>query len=803
MIRRCSFPWRCALALAAVLPLRAAPAATMPSLIPLPSRISVASGGFRVDARTPIVVVGRDRAGDRTAHWLAARLAESRGLRLPVRQHGATSGAIVLQRDPHAPVDNREGYALDVTPQGIRVAARNDAGLFYGAVTLWQLLTPDARRGAVRVPALHIRDQPRFAWRGLMLDSARHFQSVAGIERLLEQMAQHKLNVFHWHLTDDQGWRIQIKRYPELTRIGAWRTPPDAGHDGEPARYGGFYTQQEIRRIVAFAAARYITVVPEIDMPGHAQAAVAAYPQLGVTAGSLSGFGGRGGNMDRTAGSAARPTKARQAPGRPKVSVDWGVNPYLYNVDDATFRFIDNVLDEVMALFPSRYIHVGGDEAIKDQWRASPAVQAKMHALGLSDEDALQGWFIGRVGRYLAAHGRRLVGWDEILDGGGVPADAVVMSWRGSAGAIKAARLGHDVVLSPAPDLYFDQLQSDRADEDAGRMPVRDLASVYAFEPVPKELDAAQAKHVLGAQANVWTEHMPTMKHVERAVFPRLDALSEVDWSPAKARDWKGFLARLPVQFARYRSQGIDYADSAFAPTISVDRNAALASGSAQVSLSNQAGAGIVRYTLDGSVPDRHSPRYRAPFAVKLPTTVRAATFAADGSVLAAPRRRVLDRGHLLAVDGNALANCPGSDFRLRVQPMPDATSLAPVYSINVFDSCQLYPPTRFDGVAAIRVEAVRLERNYALAHDAAKVVARPAATRHGELVVRRDQCSGPVLAAMPLPDPAQAPRRFALAAALPALSGEHGLCLIFTAPIDGPLYALARVALVPGAAKP
>lgn len=773
MTRRCSFPWRCALALATLLPLRAAPAATMPSLIPLPGQIRVTGGEFRVDAHTPIVAIGRDRSANRTAHWLAGRLADIRGLHLSVRQNGATHGAIVLQRDPHAPVDNREGYALDVGPAGIRVSARDDAGLFYGAVTVLQLLSPDAQRGAVRVPALHIRDQPRFVWRGLMLDSARHFQSVAEIEQLLEQMAQHKLNVFHWHLTDDQGWRIQIKRYPELTRIGAWRMPPDAGHDGEPMRYGGFYTHRDIRRIVAFAAARYITVVPEIDMPGHAQAAVAAYPQFGVT--------GR----------------------RPKVSVDWGVNPYLYNVDDATFRFIDNVLDEVMALFPSRYIHVGGDEAIKDQWQASPAVQAKMHALGLNNEEALQGWFIHRIGTYLAAHGRRLIGWDEILDGGGVPADAAVMSWRGSAGAIKAARMGHDVVLSPAPDLYFDQLQSDHLDEAAGRMPVRDLASVYAFEPVPKELDAAQAKHVLGAQANVWTEHMPTIKHVEHAVFPRLDALSEVDWSPAKARDWKGFLARLPAQFARYRRQGIGYADSAFAPSISVDRNAALASGTAQVALSNQAGAGTVRYTLDGSVPNRHSPRYRTPFAVKLPTTVRAATFAADGSVLAAPRRRVLDRAHLLAVDGNALANCPGSDFRLRVQPMPDATSLAPVYSINVFDSCQLYPPTRFDGVVAVRVEAVRLERNYALAHDAAKVVVRPAATRHGELVVHQDQCRGPVLATLPLPDPAHAARRFTLAAALPGLSGEHALCLIFTAPIDGPLYALARVALVPGAAGP
>ena len=741
------------------------------SLIPLPAQIDQADGSFQVDEKTPIVVADHDASTRHTADYLADLIGRTRGLHLHVTQGVATTNAIVLQRDPHAPVADSEGYSLDVTPQGIRITARDDAGLFHGAITLWQLLTPDARQGSVLISALRIRDQPRFVWRGLMLDSVRHFQSAAEVEQLLDQMAQHKLNVFHWHLTDDQGWRIQIKRYPELTRIGAWRTPPDAGREGEPTTYGGFYTQDQIRQIVAYAAARYITVVPEIDMPGHAQAAVAAYPQIGIT--------GK----------------------RPSVSVDWGVNPYLYNVDDATFGFIDNVLDEVMTLFPSHYIHVGGDEAVKDQWHASAAAQAKMHALGLKDEDALQGWFIDRVGKYLATHGRGLIGWDEILDGG-VPADATVMSWRGTQGALKAAQQGHDVVLSPAPGLYFDQLQSDRADEIAGRSPAQDLASVYAFEPVPKELDAAQAKHVLGAQANVWTEHMPTMGHVEHAVFPRLDALSEVDWSAAKLRDWHGFLARLPAQFARYREQGIGYADSAFAADVGVDRNAALASGTAQVTLSDQVGAGALHYTLDDSVPDLHSPLYRAPFEAKLPVTVRVVTFAADGSALASARQRVLDQASLLSLDGNEMPNCPGSDFRLRVQPMPDATSLAPVYSINVFDSCQLYPATRLDGVAAIHVDVIRLERNYALAHDARLVVSRPHSTPSGELVVHQDRCDGQVLATLPLPKPDQAGRSFTLGASLPAQHGEHTLCLIFTAPIDGPLYALARVALLPTGAK-
>lgn len=747
--------------------------AATPSLLPLPAQIETATGSFAVHDGTAIVVPAHDAATRQTAQYLVDLLARTRGLHLKVVTGTASAHGIVLQRDAQAPVANDEGYALDVTPAGMRISARSDAGLFYGAVTAWQLLTPDAKHGAVTVSAVHIRDQPRFAWRGLMLDSARHFQSVAEVEKLLDQMAQHKLNVFHWHLTDDQGWRIQIKRYPELTRIGAWRTPPGAGHDGEPQRYGGFYTQDEIRKVVAFAAVRHITVVPEIDMPGHAQAAVAAYPAIGVT--------GR----------------------RPPVSVDWGVNPYLYNVDDATFTFIDNVLDEVMALFPSRYIHVGGDEAVKDQWQASAAVQAKMHALGVKNEDALQGWMIDRIGSYLAKHGRRLVGWDEILDGGGdIQRDAVVMSWRGIKGAVDAAKAGHDVVLSPSPDLYFDGLQSDRLDETAGRIPMHDLASVYAFEPVPKELDAAQAKHVLGAQANVWTEHMPTMRHVEHATFPRLDALSEVDWSPTAARDWKAFLSRLPAQFSRYRAQHVGFADSAFAPDIAMNAAMAQAGDTTRITLSNLAQYGALRYTVDGSAPNAHSSLYSEPFELKLPATVRVTAFADDGSELAASREKHLDRDSPFRFDGNALENCPGSDFRLRVQPTPDAVSLAPVYSINVFDTCQLIPSTPFDRVVAIHVDAVRLERNFALAHDQVKVVSRPHSTPHGELVVHDTRCDGAVLATMPLPDPLHSARTFHLDASLPALSGEHALCLVFTAPIEGPLYGVGGVSLEVGKGK-
>ena len=731
------------------------------SLIPWPAKLSRADGTFTIDTHTALV------AGDAetrvTANWLAGQIKRHRGLALPIVDKAGEGPAIAFRRDANASLPS-EGYLLDIDAHGVRVVARDGDGLFHGAVTLRQLLTQeDAEAG---LPFLHIEDAPRFRWRGLMLDSARHFQSTDEIRALIDQMALHKLNVLHWHLTDDQGWRIEIKRYPELTRIGAWRTPPGAGKDGEPARYGGFYTQDEIRAMVAYAAERHITIVPELDMPGHAQAAVASYPELGVT--------GK----------------------RPPVSVDWGVHTYLYNVDDNTFTFMQHVLDEVMALFPSRYIHVGGDEAVKDQWQASSAVQAKIRALGLKDENALQGWFIARIGTYLKAHGRRLIGWDEILEGG-VPADATVMSWRGIKGAIEAAQKGHDVVSSPAPDLYFDQLQSDRADETTGRIPVRDLASIYAFEPVPKELDAAQARHVLGAQANMWTEHMPSIAHVQHAVFPRLDALSEVLWSPASARDWNGFLSRMPAQLARYRTDGIGYADGAFAPSIEVDRNAALANGKATVTLANQAGFGALHYTLDGSTPTAGSPAYSAPFEVKLPATVRAVAVDERGAPLAAPRERVLDVPSLLTRASAELPNCPGSDFRLRVQPVPDATSLAPAYNVNIFDTCQRWPDARLDGIAAIHVEAARLERNYQLAHDAKLVVSRPASTPHGELVAHLDGCDGKILASVPLPDPS-GPRRFALNAKLPPQKGTHELCLIFTAPITGPLYGIERASLVP-----
>jgi hexosaminidase len=745
-------------------------------LIPAPAESQRHNGRLDIGPRTPISVAAGDDAALRSARYLAGLLQRTRGLDLAVKTEAtATPGSIRLQLDPQAPVEQKEGYALDVDQQGMRIAARDAAGLFYGAISAWQLMTPDARKGEVTVPAATIRDWPRFGWRGQHLDVARHFHDVATVKHVIDAMAQHKLNVLHLHLTDDQGWRIEIKRYPRLTEVGAWRTPPGAGRHGTPQRYGGFYTQDQIRELVAYAAERHIAILPEIDMPGHAQAAVAAYPEeVGVTG------------------------------ERPAVSVDWGVNPYLFGTDKRSLDFIFGVLDELLELFPSPYIHIGGDEAIKDQWEASPAVRAQMRKLGVKDAHAMQGWFNEQLAQYLTAHGRRLIGWDEILEGG-LPASATVMSWRGVDGAVAAAKLGHDVVLAPAGWMYLNYLQTTRSDEPNGHIGPLPLSRVYEFDPVPAGLTAEQARHVLGVQGALWTEYTPSAWHVDHALFPRLDAVAEVAWSPAAARGWAGFLGRLPAQLQRYRALGIDYSDGAFAADIALDGgpNPVLAGAPAKVKLGNQAGFGQIRYTTDGSEPTLQSSRYGAPFAVTLPATVKAAVFTEDGRPLAAARSRTFDRPSLLSLDTQGLRNCHDQgELGLRLPLLPDMPGAdTPVYNVDLFYACWVYPQARLDGIAAVRVDAARLARNFGLAHDQSKVHQYPASTPQGELEVLQG-CDGERLASVPLPAGDALGEQFVLEAPLPPRSGVHDLCLRFTAPISGPLYAIGGVHLIEQAAQ-
>lgn len=741
-------------------------AANVP-VIPLPARVTPANGLFSVEVGTQVQVPPGDTHARHAADYFITLLESSSGTRLPLaeaaRDARSAKRGIAFAIDPKAPAGD-EAYSVSVSPSGVQVSARSAPGLFYGGITLWQLLSADGGNSLpVKLQALRIEDAPRFAWRGFMLDSARHLQSIGEIKKLLDQMAQAKLNVFHWHLTDDQGWRLEIKRYPGLTDVGAWRVPAgkaglDAG--GKPVRYGGYYTQDQAREIVEYAAQRHITLVPEIEMPGHAQAAIAAYPQFGVT--------GRA----------------------PAVSPDWGVNPYLYNTDDATFSFLEGVLSEVMDIFPGTYIHVGGDEAVKTQWTSSPKVQEQRRALGLADEHELQSWFIKRIERFIVSKGRKLIGWDEILEGG-LPPEATVMSWRGIKGAVEAAKQGHDVVLSPSNVVYFNRMQGDGADEPPSHDYPTPLKAVYDFEPVPAELTAEESKHVLGTQANLWTEHVRTEPRVEHMTFPRLAALSEIAWSPREARDWNGFLQRLAPQMQRYRKSGIAAADSAFAVRFDVEPE----SGGAKVALRNQTGFGELRYTLDGSEPGPASPRYEQPLTVPLATTVRANAFA-DGRPLALPRSQQITAESLATVDAEQLQTCSKDGLVLRLEDDEPAGDQRAVVPVDIGNPCWIWKDVDLTGVKSLRVEAVDLPFNFQFGADPLPGELRKQATRDGELEVSLDGCDGKRAGRAMLGDARRQNGAAVLDVPIGDVTGRHDLCLRFTRDRHDPFWAIDRVQL-------
>lgn len=523
-------------------------------LIPAPLTTGAAdpTGDFVLDGTT-VIDAGPGTEG--TARWLRGTLGAATGFALPPGD-GADSGALRLRIRPDETVRlGPEGYTLHVDRNAVTLSGGGPAGVFWGAQTLRQLLGPDAFRRAPldpgrrwTVPATDVEDAPRFRWRGLLLDVARHFTAKEGVLRYLDLMAAHKLNVFHFHLTDDQGWRLEIKRYPKLTETGAWRARTKFGHRFSPLweekPHGGYYTQDDIREIVAYAAERHISVIPEIDVPGHSQAAIAAYPELGNTD-----------VIDTTALS---------------VWDTWGVSSNVLAPTDNTLHFFEGVLEEVLELFPadvtgllpfSGFIHIGGDECPKDQWQRSPVAQARIKELGLADEDELQSWFIAHFDNWLRDRGRRLIGWDEILEGG-LAKGAAVASWRGYQGGIAAARAGHDVVVCPEQHVYLDHRQAAGPDEPVPIGFVRTLEDVYRFEPVPPELDARQAEHVLGTQANLWTEVMENHARVDYQAFPRLAAFAEVAWSrlPAPAeRDFAGFERRMTAHYRRLDALGVDY----------------------------------------------------------------------------------------------------------------------------------------------------------------------------------------------------------------------------------------------------
>nr|WP_294938070.1 family 20 glycosylhydrolase [uncultured Flavobacterium sp.] len=489
-------------------------------------------------------------------------------------------------------------YQLNVTNSQILINAKGNMGVFYAFQTLQQLL-PVENSAVLKIPCVEINDEPKYVWRGMHLDVGRHFFPKEFIKKYIDYLAMYKMNTFHWHLTEDQGWRIEIKKYPKLTEIGAWRKGSMVGHYNDQKfddkRYGGFYTQEEIKEIVAYAKERHITIVPEIEMPGHSQAALAAYPELSCTGGPF------------------------------EVAMQWGVLDDVYCPKEATFEFLQNVLTEVLELFPSKYIHIGGDESPKTRWKSCAHCQALIKKEGLKDEHELQSYFIKRIEKFLNAKGRQIIGWDEILEGGLAP-NAAVMSWRGTEGGIAAAKQKHNVVMTPGSHCYFDHYQGEPKNEPVAIGGYTTVEKVYSFEPTPAALSQDEAKYILGAQGNVWTEYMATPEHVEYMIMPRMAALAEVVWGTSDAAKYKDFQNRLMQHFSVYDKKGINYSRAIFEVTSKVGPS----DKGNGVAFSLKSANNGIHYTTDGSNPTHNSKVYSEPISVTKNQTIKAAYFDND-----------------------------------------------------------------------------------------------------------------------------------------------------------------------------
>jgi hexosaminidase len=510
-----------------------------PALIPMPVKMTVHEGVFALRPDTPILV---DAKFKDTGAFLAERLRAATGFDLPIKASGSGLGdAILLTEAAGDPGLEPEGYELTVHSKGVSIFSRTEAGLFYGVQTFLQLLPPEVFAAKPvsgvtwQAPCVEIRDRPRFAWRGLLLDVSRHFFTKQEVEQILDALAAHKINTLHWHLVDDDGWRIEIKKYPLLTKVGAWRKgigfkfdPKDSTAYGPDGRYGGFYSQDDIREVVRYAAARHITIVPEIEMPGHSCAALAAYPEFSCT--------GEPYTTDR----------------------DGGVNDGVYCAgNDASFEFLQNILTEVFDLFPGKYIHVGGDEVPTRNWAKCAKCQARKETEHLKNDRQLESYFIQRMEKFINAHGRSLIGWSEIREGG-LAQNAALMDWIG--GATEGASAGHDVVMTPESYCYLDHYQSrDHVKEPraiGGFLPLR---KIYEFDPIPANLAPEFQPHILGAQGNLWSEYIPNLRHAEYMIFPRECALAELAWSPKESRNFDDFLRRLETDERRLDQMGVNY----------------------------------------------------------------------------------------------------------------------------------------------------------------------------------------------------------------------------------------------------
>ncbi|MCC7306515.1 MAG: family 20 glycosylhydrolase [Acidobacteria bacterium] len=556
------------------------------SIIPEPQSVERSAGQFTLSKKTKIVATGE--GGKRLAAILNDLFSSNYGFKLGVGKKALSKDAIVLKiADSSGTEQKGENYTLRVTPDLVEIAG-GEAGGFYAIQSLIQLM-PAKSAGDVGIPAININDSPRFAYRGMHLDVSRHFMPISFVKKYIDLMSQYKFNTFHWHLTDDQGWRIEIKKYPKLTEVGSKRSESLLGRysptfkgDGVPVE--GFYTQQQIKDVIAYAKARYVTVIPEIELPGHASAALAAYPELGK-------------------GCAAPDYKF-------EVKKTWGIFKEVFCPTEETFKFLEDVLDETIKLFPdSPYVHIGGDEVLKDFWKDSAYVQELKKRENLKDEHEVQSYFIRRIEKFINSKGKKIIGWDEILEGGVAP-NATIMSWRGEKGGIEAAKAHHDVIMTPNTYVYFDYGQGDPAYEPLNIGAYIPLEKVYGWDPVPKEIALDEAKYILGGQANIWTEYLKTPAAVEYMAFPRMIALAEVLWTQPANKNYADFKRRLAANLPRLEAQNINFRipepDGLKNTIVGVD-------GKAELELTPFAPNYKIYYTLDGSTPDENSKQYTSP----------------------------------------------------------------------------------------------------------------------------------------------------------------------------------------------
>jgi hexosaminidase len=575
----------------------------IPALIPQPATLRLSRKVF--DLATPLAVTTNSTRSELTftTTWLQHELNRVCGTPAKRRTHGTV--AIEWMPEPDA-VLGAEGYRLTVAEHGVTIAANTPAGCFYGAQTLLQLL-PATPTDTVSLPGMTITDYPRFAWRGLMLDVSRHFFTVDEVKAYIDQLARYKMNVFHWHLTDDQGWRLPVAKQPRLTEVGAWRVPRlgnwwqfEPPQPGEKSTYGGFYTPEQIKEVVAYARERFVTVVPEVDVPGHSMAALAAYPELSCLGGPFQV--------------------------NPGCTFYGEIENALCPGKEATYAFLENVFAAVAELFPGTYIHMGGDEAFKGFWQKCPDCQALMAREHLANADELQSYFVKRVEKIIERHGKRLIGWDEILEGGLAP-NATVMSWRGIAGGVAAAKAQHDVVMSPAPFYYLDLYQGDPVIEPMTYALAR-LKTAYEFEPVPADVDP---KRILGVQGNLWTEAVVEFRHAQYMTWPRGWAIAETGWSPSAAKNWPDFARRTEEHMTRSEALGVNVARSMFDPIITTGKDAA---GTLTIEMATEIEGLTIHYTFSGANPDGHYPHYHEPLTVpKNAATLKVIT-CRDGNIV-------------------------------------------------------------------------------------------------------------------------------------------------------------------------